>query len=269
MYELYNERNLGMNGNGLWGNETIGLGIQGSGGPTLQNQVLAGIITNNFYIGMFGANPKPTNYSGTEANQQDSYVTTLKKQNLIPSISFGYTAGAQYRLKKVLGSLILGGYDQSRLVPNPLSISFAPDNDRDLVVGVQSIKATDQDGNSISLLSKGILAYVDSTIPYIYLPLSACQAFEKAFDLTWDEDRELYLVNDTLHEKLLAKNASTTFTIGNGVSGGQTVDITLPYASFDLIAEYPLVKNRTNYFPLKRAANDTQFTLGRTFLQEA
>ena len=122
LYQLYNERNLGMSGNGLWGNDTIGLGIQGSGGPTLPDQVLAGIVTDNFYVGMFGVNPKPTNYTGIETDQQDSYMTTLKKQNMIPSVSFGYTAGAQYRLKKVLGSLTLGGYDQTRFTPNPLSI---------------------------------------------------------------------------------------------------------------------------------------------------
>jgi hypothetical protein len=29
------------------------------------------------------------------------------------------------------------------------------------------------------------------------------------------------------------------------------------------------VSNQTRYFPLQRAANDTQYTLGRTFLQEA
>lgn len=269
LYELYNERNLGMNGNGLWGNDTIGLGVQGSGGPTLEDQVLAGIVTNNFYLGMFGVNPKPTNYTGIATDQQDSYMTTLKKRNVIPSVSFGYTAGAQYRLKKVLGSLTLGGYDQSRFTPNPLSISFAPDNDRDLVVGLQSIKTISENGVSSSLLSEGVLAYVDSTIPYIWLPVDACIQFEKAFGLTWDDKSELYLVNDTLHEKMLAQNASVSFTIGNGVSQGQTVEITLPYASFDLVAEYPLVENRTNYFPLKRAANVTQYTLGRTFLQEA
>ena len=269
LYELYNERNLGMTGNGFWGNDTIGLGIQGSGGPTLPNQVLAGIVTNNFYLGMFGVNPKPTNYTGIETDQQDSYMTTLKKRNMIPSVSFGYTAGAQYRLKKVLGSLTLGGYDQSRFTPNPLSISFAPDNDRDLVVGVQSIKATNGNGTTHSLLPEGILAYVDSTIPYIWLPLDACLEFEKAFGLTWDDKRDLYLVDDALHEKLLAQNASVSFTIGNGPSAGQTVDITLPYASFDLMADFPLVANRTNYFPLKRAVNETQYTLGRTFLQEA
>ena len=269
LYELYNERNLGMNGNGLWGNDTLGLAVQGSGGPTLQNQVIACIVTDNFYLGMFGVNPKPTNYTGLDGDQQDSYMTSLKKQNIIPSTSFGYTAGAPYRLKKVLASLILGGYDESRFVPNPLSISFAPDNDRDTVVGIQSIKATNQNGTTSTLLPQGILAYVDMTIAYIWLPLEACRAFERAFNLKWDEQSELYLVDDALHTELLAQNASLDFTIGNDVNGGQTVDITLPYASFDLVAQHPLVKNTSNYFPLKRAANETQYTLGRAFLQEA
>jgi len=269
MYEIWNEQNLGMSEKGLWGNETVGLAVQGSGGPTLQNQVVAGIVTDNFYLGMFGVNPKPTNHTTFASGPQDSYMTGLKKQNLIPSTSFGYTAGAPYRLKKVLGSLTLGGYDSSRFIPNPLSVSFATDNDRDTVIGIQSIKATNQNGTTSSLLTQGILAYVDTTIPYIWLPLEACIAFEKAFGLTWDKNSELYLVDDALHTNLLAQNATVGFTLGNGVSGGQTVDITLPYASFDLIAKYPLVNNTSNYFPLKRAANATQYTLGRTFLQEA
>jgi len=52
-------------------------------------------------------------------------------------------------------------------------------------------------------------------------------------------------------------------------AGGDTVRIVLPYAAFDLKAEYPLVQNTSYYFPLKHAANETQYTLGRTFLQEA
>ena len=196
-YELFNEKNLGLYGNGLWGNDTLGLGIQGSGGPTLNTQVIAGIVTNNFYIGMFGANPKPTNYTGIDGYQQDSYITSLKKQNFIPSITYGYTAGAEYRKKKVLGSFTLGGYDESRFTPNGHSFTFAPDNDRDLLVGVQGINLETPNGTTSSLLPFGILAYVDSTIPYIYLPLEACKAFEKAFDLKYNATIELYPVSES------------------------------------------------------------------------
>jgi hypothetical protein len=55
---------------------------------------------------------------------------------------------------------------------------------------------------------------------------------------------------------------------GNGNSSDR-LDITLPYAAFDLKASPPLAGNQTfYYFPLKQAANETQYTLGRTFLQE-
>ena len=196
-------------------------------------------------------------------------MTSLKKQNLIPSTTFGYTAGAPYRAKKVLGSLTLGGYDQSRFTPNGHSFTFAPDNDRDLVVGIQGIAFETQNGSSSNLLPSGILAYVDSTIPYIYLPLEACKAFEKAFDLKYNATMELYPVSDAQHAELMTQNSSVTFTLGNDVTGGNTVNITLPYESFDLTAKFPVVDDSTRYFPLKRAANESQHTLGRTFLQEA
>ncbi|KAL8801024.1 MAG: hypothetical protein Q9182_004768 [Xanthomendoza sp. 2 TL-2023] len=268
-WQLGNERNLGLLANGLFGNDTLGLGIQGSGGPILKDQIMAVIGTEQIYLGMFAVNPKRTNYTGITEQGQASYMTNLKNQSLIPSVTFGYTAGAPYRLKKVLGSLTLGGYDQSRFTPNNMSFSFAPDNDRDIVVGIQSIKSTNQDGTTHNLLPAGINAYVDSTVAQIWLPGEACEAFEKAFGLTYDSENKLYPVGNTLHKNLLAQNASITFTLGNSDSGGQTIDITLPYDSFDLQAKPPFTANATRYFPLQRAANESQYTLGRTFLQEA
>ena len=91
---------------GIWGNETVGLGVQGSGGPTLESQTIAQINSLDFFLGMFGVNPKPTNYTGLSGDSQDSYMTTLKKQNLIPSVTFGYSAGAKYR--KLTGPLLSG-----------------------------------------------------------------------------------------------------------------------------------------------------------------
>ena len=96
-WQLYNERNLGINVNGLFGNETLGLGLPGSNGPNLENQIIATIGTENFYLGMLAVNPKRTNYTGIAEEGQESYISSLKRQNLIPSLSFGYTAGAQYR----------------------------------------------------------------------------------------------------------------------------------------------------------------------------
>lgn len=57
-WQLGNERNLGIYANGLFRNDTIGLGIQGSGGPTLEDQIMAVIGTEKIYVGMFAVNPK-------------------------------------------------------------------------------------------------------------------------------------------------------------------------------------------------------------------
>jgi hypothetical protein len=120
-----------------------------------------------------------------------------------------------------------------------------------------------------SLLPTPIFALIDSTLPYIYLPTAACELFESAFGLVWNSTAELYLLNSTQHSALLAQNPNVTFTLGHTLSGGATVDIVLPYAAFDLNISWPHAESSTWYFPLKRAANDTQYTLGRAFLQEA
>lgn len=266
------ENNLGISKNGIFGNETIGLGYPGAGGPTLTNQVLAEINALEYWVGYFGVNPKPTNFTGFEAGQ-DSYMTTLKKQLKIPSLSFGYTAGNQYRLKQVYGSLTLGGYDAARFEPNSVTMNFAPDVARDLVAGIKSIK-TDIGGKDTDLLSSSILAYVDSTETEIWLPLEACQAFEKAFNLTWDANNTIYSITDHQHNALVTANPNVTFTVSNSAdTSGPSVDLVLPYDSFDLEAQWPRVQSlaageSTRYFPLRRATNSTQYTIGRVFLQE-
>lgn len=77
------------------------------------------------------------------------------------------------------------------------------------------------------------------------------------------------MVNDTIHAKLQQLNPTVIFRIGNTISGGEVVNIELPYLAFDLQASSPIYPSSKNYFPIRRANNDTQYTLGRTFLQEA
>ena len=135
-------------------------------------------------------------------------------------------------------------------------------------MAVQSVYSTEESGKTTNLLSDGILAYIDSTVPYIILPPSACEEFENAFGLEYDDASGLYLVSDTLHTSLQSRDANFTFVLSNTISGGSTISITLPYAAFDLSVSSPHVNNTSKYFPLKRG-NDTTYTLGRTFLQEA
>jgi hypothetical protein len=144
---------------------------------------------------------------------------------------------------------------------------MAEDITRDLVVYLQSISYSGS--TSATLLSDPILIFIDSTDPHLWLPGSVCDAFEKAFGLTLDSQSGLYLVNDTHNTELLNSNAQVSFRLSDVASGGDAVTITLPYNAFALTAKASLVNDSSYYFPLKRAANSTQFTLGRVFLQEA
>lgn len=273
LYQLDAEVTLGYTGNsvnGTYGFDTLEISQASSpAAVSVARQVVADIVTERFYVGMLGLNAAPINFSTSDpTDSASSLLTSLKNQNSIPSRSFGYTAGASYRGKGVDGSLTLGGYDGSRFTPNEVSLTFAPAKTRHLVASVQSITYADSKVRQ-PLMDEGILALVDSTVPYLWLPKTACQAFEKAFGIIWDPIANLYLVNETTHATLIKTNPSVIFEISNSLTAGPSVNITLPYASFDLNASYPLVKNQQRYFPLQVAADENSYTLGRTFLQEA
>lgn len=187
------------------------------------------------------------------------------------------TVGASLRLSMQVtnwpiesapGSLTIGGYDASRFKPNDVSFSFSSQLQRQLTVAIQGISVTNSNAES-ELLTQAIYALVDSTVPHLWLPLAVCQAFEHAFGIEWDPITTLYLVNDTQHEAMIKQDAEVTLSLATSLNGGSVIDITLPYASFDLEANKPLVKQKTRYFPLRRAKDETQHTIGRVFLQEA
>lgn len=132
---------------------------------------------------------------------------------------------------------------------------------------------TGSNSTPTSLLPRDVYAFVDSTVAEIWLPKWACDQFERAFNLAFDPVTQLYLIDDATHRALSHLSPNITFTLSPTPpsSGSSTVAITLPYAAFDLTARPPyrnLTSNR-RYFPLRRAANLQQITLGRTFLQEA
>ena len=217
---------------------------------------------------MLGLGFQPTNFSGY-GDPQASFSDTLYTSGYISSMSWSYTAGAYYRLKSVFGSLILGGYDASRFTPNDVIFTMTGDNLRDIVLTIRSITATTASGNT-TLMSTPEFAFIDSVVPELWLPVEVCRQFEKALGISLDNTTGTYLVNASTHENLLSLNPNITFTLGNQKTDGPTVDIILPYASFDLNVTAPLLPNSSSfYFPLMQATDASQYTLGRTFLQEA
>lgn len=255
---------LGRSGHGEYGKDIVGLGWPQPSLISIGGQAIAGIATKDFYIGSLGLSPYAVNTS-TLNDPIPSLLTSLKAQKSIPSISWAYTAGASYLTPPLLGSLVLGGYDSERFIPNDLQLPFGQDISRELLLSLRSINW----GSGKPLLRQAIPVFLDSLVPEMWLPVSACQLFELAFNLTWNTTLGLYVVSDAVHNQLLAESPTFVFTVG-GFSGGPTVDITLPYAAFDLLmTKAPKFATPLRYFPLKQAANSTQYTLGRTFFQGA
>ncbi|KAK5730379.1 hypothetical protein LTR15_000316 [Elasticomyces elasticus] len=216
-------------------------------------------------LGNLGLSANPLNItSGVDA--VPSVLGTLHNLSLVPSMSWGLTAGAHYRNASVFGSLTLGGYDSSRFTRNNASFDLRDSTSQDLLLTLSSVSYNATDSQPL-LLSAPIDVFIDSLVTELYLPVTVCQAFENAFGLQWDSTTERYMINETTHKNLLAQNP--TFNMTFSQPGNGTATILLPYAAFDLNVTQPLVNTTSRYFPLKQAQNSTQYTLGRTFLQEA
>lgn len=95
IYQLDTETSLNLTGNGEYGLDTVSLG-QDPTSLALTQQLVAGVATKDYYLGELGLGPKPASLSGIN-DSIPSFMTNLADQNLIPSLSFGYTAGAKYR----------------------------------------------------------------------------------------------------------------------------------------------------------------------------
>jgi hypothetical protein len=95
IYKVAAREELRYNASGLYGLDTLGLMIANSGGPVLKNQVIGGLVNPRYWVGRLGMDVKPSNFSSFD-NPQRSLIQTLREENYIPSLSYGYTAGAYY-----------------------------------------------------------------------------------------------------------------------------------------------------------------------------
>ncbi|KAL8682985.1 MAG: hypothetical protein Q9224_006721 [Gallowayella concinna] len=246
-------------GKGLFGRDIVAVGPNPEVAlKSTSPSTIASIPAEPYYLGLLGL--QPSNNSRFN-DSSPSFLSNLKHQNLIPSLAFGYTAGAAYRSQGVLGSLTLGGYDRSRSNKDIVTFEITQKDAYSLRTQIQSITASDTLIGDAELLAVNISAIIDSDLPYLQLPDAACKNFERAFGLLWDSDRGLYLVNDTTHGKLRTSNPTILFSFGE-------VNITLPYQALDLQLTKPIAENGTNYFPLRCSSDSSQYILGRAFLQE-
>lgn len=170
--------------------------------------------------------------------------------------------------------LVLGGTNYGRYLPH--EATFELDSNENLVLTLESLAVSATGippwGPGPETLSiNPIQVQIDSTTPYLWLPVETCRKFESALGLVWDSDSELYLMNNTVIQSLTALNLTFTFSLVDKPGGANTTTIQLPYAALNLNIGFPFINSSSNvpYFPLKRATAQNQYTLGRSFLTEA
>lgn len=143
------------------------------------------------------------------------------------------------------------------------------DADRPLTVAIQGISVSNALTGDVDLSTQSFLAPIDSSVTDLWLPKSICDAFESAFGLQYNEQTNRYIIQSKNLTKLQQQDPILNFTIGTELSGGNITTITLPYDAFDLQAGFPIFADTLDYFPIRRAADSSQYMIGRVFLQEA
>ena len=96
IYRMGLGANLGLTGNAYYGYDNFGLGSsQDSDAIKVEKLTVAAYATPDFWVGQLGLSMFPIIMGETE--RPHSLLARLKEEGRIPSLSFGYQAGAPYR----------------------------------------------------------------------------------------------------------------------------------------------------------------------------
>ena len=199
-----------------------------------------------------------------------------------------------------VASLTLGGYDKLRYEPHDTTFSLDPVTRlptvrvRGITARVPSIEQVPSKNwtsteRSLVAMDDSIIAVIDSSTPFLWLPTEVCERFAAALNLTWREDLGVYVFSDGAQYTQYQTDTALSFTFTlssyqNADNFGQpfntpgVVNITIPSAAFAQLLRYPFKNviqfqaSSVPYFPLKRSTkqgNNNQYIIGRVFMQEA
>jgi len=201
-----------------------------------------------------------------------------------PSNSWGLHIGSA--TMNIPGSLVFGGYDQSRVIGD-LGTYDAGGGNGDLLctlldigIGVaegaspfpfQSLGGMLRDGASNTTRSVQVRA--NPTVPQLYLPGNTCETIASHLPVSIDQELGFYVwkTNDPLYHEIINSPAYLQFTFER-VGGQSNLEINVPFSLLNLTLTSPITDSDTPYFPCKAyvpSASAPEFHLGRAFLQAA
>ena len=234
-------------------------------------------------LGVLAENLTVPYRNGSGSVAANSITPLLKKNYGVPSNSWGLHVGsAQHKLP---GSLIIGGYDQSRALGDVLvgDLGDAPDPDPlvklvDVHIGVEDSGAPSPFNTTMtpSLFSSkegsSVTVVLNHAPPYMSLPPWLCQGIASWLPVTFLPRLGLYTwnVDDPRYDEIISSSAQLEFTFGASLT--KNVTIKVPFSLLNLTLEFPLADTPTPYFPCSPRVNENKnkiWSLGRAFLQSA
>jgi hypothetical protein len=250
--------------------------------------IISPLNTSDYFLGMFGLGLTQSSFGNFVADCPLSQA--VKDFGWIPSYSYGYTAGAHYHNTPI--SATLGGYDASRFKPHDtdFTLTTADGVPRALVrsievttgQGAETPRQWDSDTEALATWNSSFIAMIDSSTPFLWLPEDVCNRFADAFNLTYDDNFDLYTVTDDTYQQLIKEDAfSFTFTLssfdntddlGDALGAPGVVNLTISSRALASTLKYPFGNiaygdPAVPYFSLRKS-NDSTFIIGRAFLQE-
>lgn len=218
-------------------------------------------------------------WKATNGSQNGGNTTLPQAYNLgaTPSLAYGLHIGSVE--PNITGSLVLGGYDSSRCLTEPIISSVDTVQLVGVALNVSSGGFAYKSSSSAYIpdLLRANGSAVDSLpvhprpgVPHLYLPQDTCDAIASHLPVTYNSDFNLYFWNT---EKQAYKDIVTsphhlslTFASDNGPDS----TINVPFAHLNLTLSSPIISTATQYFPCKPwTPGSTGYTLGNAFLQSA
>ncbi|OJJ39962.1 hypothetical protein ASPWEDRAFT_49803 [Aspergillus wentii DTO 134E9] len=209
----------------------------------------------------------------------------LYNDSSIPSYSYGLHIGSVE--PSVTRSLLLGGYDQNRVLGevSAQSVVLNAANSGALQIGLEDIGLGVASGGSpfnftskegLFVQSDGVArrssVTADPTKPYLYLPKNSCDAIAAELPVSFNESLGLYFWNtsSSQYNDIVSSPTYLSFTFDKDSANNKNFTIKVPFQLLNLTLQEPLVSQNTSYFPCFPYDEDNANPiLGRAFLQAA
>ncbi|OGM42766.1 hypothetical protein ABOM_008157 [Aspergillus bombycis] len=210
-----------------------------------------------------GCSDTKQSFTGNRTIETTFLPSYLYQYEDTPSYSYGMHIGSVPL--GIPGSLVLGGYDQNRVLGDVSAQPYSSGNLSidllDAKIGVVSggspwicTDKTGPLGQGNASINYGVTVFASGAGPYMYLPHSTCEAIAAE-------------LSDKRYSEIVSAPTYLGFTFSKNSLNNANITINVPFSLLNLTLDAPLVDKPTPYFPCM--GTNGNYVLGRAFMQGA